>query len=344
MDPYSRYQVLRLAPDEAYLLSLCDGRTFMSDLLRMTPPRGRTARTLYALLTCGLVEPSEVAVARAEAIRLNELNVAVDGAVPADSTQDAADRRLIEETDARLGTLSAAELLGLPPEGFDAAAVEEAFQLRSRKFHPDLRYRSGFADLTPALERLYPALQDAYRKLLAEHRARVPAADVAAETERDFQTQRSARAELGRRNYQEARRLLDRNDVYAAIVLLQECIKVAPENGEYRLRLAVALARNPMWQAKAIEQFREALRIEPMRRETLITLAEYYLSVRRYPEARELVERLSGLSDDGGEVTRLLARIHSSPEPATPGPEERDAAPGSDGMWNRIFRRKPDKP
>ena len=56
-DPMSRYQYLPLAPQEAYLLSRIDGVFDLESLLKIGgASRGATAKTLYALLSCGIVE------------------------------------------------------------------------------------------------------------------------------------------------------------------------------------------------------------------------------------------------------------------------------------------------
>ena len=56
-DPMSRYQYLPLTPQEAYLLSRVDGRMNLDALLKLGgASRAAAAKTLYALLSCGIVE------------------------------------------------------------------------------------------------------------------------------------------------------------------------------------------------------------------------------------------------------------------------------------------------
>jgi len=52
----SRLETLRLSSEEAYFLSLCDGKTRLRDILRLGHSRAETAQTLYTLLACGLIE------------------------------------------------------------------------------------------------------------------------------------------------------------------------------------------------------------------------------------------------------------------------------------------------
>jgi hypothetical protein len=51
-----RVESLRLNSEEAYLLSLCDGKTRLRDILHLGHSREATGRTLYTLLACGLIE------------------------------------------------------------------------------------------------------------------------------------------------------------------------------------------------------------------------------------------------------------------------------------------------
>jgi hypothetical protein len=52
----SRLESLRLSSEEAYFLSLCDGRTRLRDIYRLGRSRAEAAQTLYTLLACGLIE------------------------------------------------------------------------------------------------------------------------------------------------------------------------------------------------------------------------------------------------------------------------------------------------
>ena len=56
-DPMSRYQYLPLTPQEAYLLSRIDGILDVDSLLKIAgASRGATAKILYGLVSCGIVE------------------------------------------------------------------------------------------------------------------------------------------------------------------------------------------------------------------------------------------------------------------------------------------------
>jgi len=58
-DPTSRWGFVKLAPQEGYLFSLCNGRTSLRDVLKLAPSRAAGAKILHALLACGLIEIPE---------------------------------------------------------------------------------------------------------------------------------------------------------------------------------------------------------------------------------------------------------------------------------------------
>jgi len=186
----SRLEALRLSSEEAYFLSLCDGRTRLRDVLRLGRSRAEAAQTLYTLLACGLIE-----------------------FVPAQAPG---------RPD---GALTPGPPPFLPPEadaGFDPSGRDER-----------------------------------------------------------------ARAASG-----EARASLEQGDYYRAIVHLQECVHLFPENSEYRFRLAGALSCNALWRRRALVQYREALRLEPFREEILRELAQLLYIEEKFPAAYEIAERL----------------------------------------------------
>ncbi len=183
---FEHYEALRLEPGEAYLLSLCDGKTKIRSILQLSPSRLAAARTLYALEFTGLVA------------MLDE---------PARAAETAEPR---------------------------ASAVW------SESAAPDL----------------------------------------------------DARARVARGDYLEARRLLERKDFYGAIVLLRECVRLAPENSEYHFRLARALAKNASWRTKAAEHYKVAFNLDPFREELMHDYAEFLEEEGDCRAAQTIVRRL----------------------------------------------------
>ncbi len=182
---------LRLNSEEAYLLSLCDGKTRLRDILRLGTSREQTGQTLYTLFACGLIEfaPSFF-----------------EG--PA------------------------------PPPFDDSPLVLPIAQRGERESDPKVRF------------------------------------------------------EQARAGYVDALGLLEKRDYYGAILLLQESVRLAPENSEYRYRLAGALSHNKNWRQRALDQYREALRLDPMRQSLMIDYAELLLLCQRAPDALRIARAL----------------------------------------------------
>jgi len=225
----SRLESLRLSSEEAYFLSLCDGRTRLRDILRLGRSRAEASQILYTLLACGLIE-----------------------FVPAQAP----------------GTAAGAPAPGpppfLPPEadaGFDPAGRDE--------------------------------------------RARVASG--------------------------EARASLEQGDFYRAIVHLQECVQLFPENSEYRFRLAGALSCNALWRRRSLVQYREALRLDPAREEILRELAQLLFIEEKYAAAYEIAERLVAHHPENAGNRDLLLRCRAAalarPHPGEALGRAREAGP-----------------
>ncbi|HKB72349.1 MAG TPA: DUF4388 domain-containing protein [Thermoanaerobaculia bacterium] len=244
-NPMTRWGVVKLAPQEGYLFSLCNGRTSFRDVLKLAPSRAVGAKILHALLACGLIEIAENA---------------------------------------------------------PAAAPEQAV----------------------------PAAREAGAR-------EIPVESTAPDAE--------ARYVVARGSYLRARQLIESRDFFGAIVLLEQCVKLAPDNPEYHYRLASALSKNPRWGERTIDQFRKALLLSPNRPEALREFAEFLLSRRRPAEAREHAARLYERFPDEPKHAELLRRCEQAMGIAAPSPgasdsgEEEEEDKGSRSLLGRLFRK-----
>jgi len=143
---------------------------------------------------------------------------------------------------------------------------------------------------------------------------------------------------VARGSYVRARQLMESRDFFGAIALLEQCVKLAPENPEYHYRLATALSRNPRWGERTITQFRKALSLAPARREALHDFAEFLLARNRPAEAREQAARLFDKYPAEPRHADLLARCEAAMGVAqADAPEAEPDAPRS--RIGRFFRR-----
>jgi tetratricopeptide (TPR) repeat protein len=111
---------------------------------------------------------------------------------------------------------------------------------------------------------------------------------------------------VARGSYIRARQLMDSRDFFGAIVLFEECVRLAPESPEYHYRLACALSKNPRWGERTITQFKKALALAPGRQDAMRDFAEFLLSRNRAPEAREYAVVLLDRSPEDPRHSALL--------------------------------------
>ena len=308
-DPMSRYQYLPLTPQEAYLLSRIDGSLDLDSLLKIGgPSRNATAKTLYALLSCGIVEwRKEGAVPQAAAgggfERLN-VEVASPGPAPSPASDRAPGHaELVKNTYRRIDWLTHYELLGVPPSSGDEQ-ISQAYFERSRLFHPDLRHREDLTGLEKELTTVFERMKSA-NETLSDPQKRADydsslAADPVPVHVVESVADPKARQQLAAQNFKRAKQLIEEKDFHPAVEMLREAIRFVPDNAEYRFHLAQVEIRNANWVDRALDNFKEAARLEPRNKSYL------------REAARSLYEH--GSTDDAEIFARRLVSVDPSPE------------------------------
>jgi curved DNA-binding protein CbpA len=317
-DPMSRYQYLPLSPQEAYILSRIDGRMDLDSLLKIGgTSRAASAKIVYALLSCGIVEWRKEGSAPHAAAGLEALNVEV-AAQASERTPGHAE--LVRNTYRRIDWLSHYELLGVRGDA-GPDQIHQAYFERSRLFHPDLRHREDLAhcekELTTVFERLKAAhevLTDADRRTEYDVTLSAPSVPMPAAAESAANPQ--ARKQLAAQNYRRARALIEQKDYHPAVEMLREAIRFVPENAEYRFALAQVELKNSMWVARGLENLKEAARLEPRRaqyvREAALALHERGKSAEAEPFARRALD-LDPTQENRHLLDSVLAAIAGSP-------------------------------
>ncbi|HEY6147110.1 MAG TPA: DnaJ domain-containing protein, partial [Thermoanaerobaculia bacterium] len=353
-DPMSRYQYLPLSPQEAYLLSRIDGVLDIESLLKIGgTSRAGTAKTLYALFSCGIVEWKKEGVPAVHPGGFEGLNVVVD-AQPKDGTPGHFE--LVRNTYRRIDWLSHYELLGVPANA-TTEQIGKAYFERSRLFHPDLRHREDLGNLERELTAVFERLKHANEVLSDPVRRReydesldaAPVPVAVAETASDP----AARKHLAQQSYNRARHLIEQKDFHPAVEMLREAIRFVPDNAEYRLLLGQVELRNSLWISKGLENLKEAARLEPRKVQNIRAAARALLQHGRNDEAETFARRAVEL-DPSAENQELLDQIllgtpvASAPEPVPieSGPAEEtgiEAAAGGPpperpGLFSRLFR------
>jgi len=356
-DPMSRYQYLPLTPQEAYLLSRIDGILDVDSLLKIAgASRGATAKILYGLVSCGIVEWKQEGAARPASGRggFHGLNVEVS-AQPAERSPGHAE--LVKNTYRRIDWLTHYELLGIPRDA-PPEKVSEAYFERSRLFHPDLRHREDLGKFEKELNAVFERMRAAYETLSeADKRAlydqsldATPPALLMTET---TTTNPEARRKLAAQNFRRARELIEEKDYHPAVEMLREAVRFVPDNAEYRYILSQVELKNPNWTDQGLANLKEAARLDSRRVALSAEAARALLEHKRPHEAEPFARRAVSL-EPSPENEELLQRVveasAAAPAPSSSegaGPEKEEVAEPAEpppaqptGLLSRLFRHR----
>ena len=353
-DPMSRFQYLPLTPQEAYLLSRVDGALDLDGLLKLGgASRASSAKILYALFSCGIIEWKREESVLAPAAGLERLNVEISTEAPSRPIGYA---DMVRNTYRRIDWLTHYELLGVAQEA-TKAEIQHAYLERSRSFHPDLRHRPDLADCGKELATVFERLKLANGVLTdpasrAEYDASLIApVDLNLEHSRDPQ----ARVEMAAQSFRRARQLIEEKDFSPAVEMLREAIHFVPDNAEYRYTLALVELQNANWVDRGLDNLMEAARLEPKKQQYLREAARALHQHGRREEALLFARRAAHL-DPSKENTQLLKLVtgetekeivaafekpEDAPMPGLPvaaGPAEGEAS--KPGLLARLFRHR----
>lgn len=354
-DPMSRYQYLPLTPQEAYLLSRIDGVFDLDSLLKIGgASRGSTAKTLYALLSCGIVEWRENGVPRSQDTRggFDRLNIEV-AAQPAERSPGHAE--LVKNTYRRIDWLSHYELLGVRPQAA-SEEINQAYFERSRLFHPDLRHREDLSRFEKELGVVFERLKTAFEVLSdpekrGQYDATLTESSVPAMIAESASSP-AARKEIAAQSYRRARQLIEEKDYHPAVEMLREAVRSVPDHGEYRYWLGQIELKNSNWIDRGLENLKEAARLEPRRSDYLRDAARALVERGHAVDAEPFARRLVSLDDSPENrelLDRVLAAAAAAPAPAPSGAAiEEGSAPLPEGtresdrptLFSRLFRHR----
>ena len=337
-DPMSRYQYLPLTPQEAYLLSRIDGLLDIDSLLAIAgSSRGSAAKTVYALLSCGLVEWNTDPTPRRESSgNVAALNVEVSSDTPKPSPGH---RDLVHNTWRRIDWLSHYDVLGL---GRDASPedVRRAYLDRSRLFHPDLRHRPDLAGMDRELTAVFERMKEAHDTLVdsesrgiydreLDHAPGMFATEAAVDP--------AARRQLAAKNFDRAMELINAKDFFPAVELLREAVHFAPERPEYLFRLGEVELKNENWIERGLENLKEATRLAPLRADFMRLTARALAANGRKKEAETYARRANQV-EPSPESSALMEEIFG---PATAAAPKLDETPEPKrGLFSRLRKKK----
>jgi hypothetical protein len=356
-DPMSRYQYLPLAPQEAYLLSRVDGTQNLDALLKLGgASRAAAAKTLYALLSCGIVEWKSDRSVLPEAAGLERLNVEIRSQ-PTAAPIPPGHAEIVRNTYRRVDWLTHYELLGVGP-GATLQEIQQAYFERSRSFHPDLHHRADLADCEKELSTVFERLKTAHDTLSdpgarAEYDASLTApTDLVMDTTSDPR----ARTEMAAKNYARARELIEQKDFHPAVEMLREAIRFVPDNAEYRFCLGQVELQNENWIERGLENLMEAARLESKRQQYLVVAAQALhqygrkedalLFARRAvylepsPQNQQLLNLVLGRPEKPAATASRLESPSAHESPLDDQEPRKAAERPRSGFLSRLFRRR----
>jgi curved DNA-binding protein CbpA len=353
-DPMSRFQYLPLTPQEAYLLSRVDGVIDLDGLLKLGgASRGSSAKILYALFSCGIIEWKSDESMLSPAAGLERLNVEVSTEAPSRPIGYA---DMVRNTYRRIDWLTHYELLGVTHEA-TKTEIQNAYLERSRSFHPDLRHRPDLADCGKELATVFERLKLANGVLTdpatrAEYDASLIApVDLDVEPTRDPQ----ARVDQAFESFVRARQLIEEKDFFPAVEMLREAIHFVPDNAEYRFTLAQVELQNANWVDRGLENLMEAARLEPKklmylreaaralhlhgRHEEALLFARRAVHMNPSKENAQLLKLVTGETEK--EVVATFEKPEDAPLPAFPGADgSAEGERSKPGLLARLFRHR----
>jgi curved DNA-binding protein CbpA len=235
-------------------------------------------------------------------------------------------RFLLKDFYRRIDWLDHYELLGVAP-GASGVEIREAFRRRASLFDPAWRARPDLADCRRELTALSARLRAAFDVLSdPQGRARYDAelrdeklARIGIKPPSE-EVRREARRELAEASYQRARVLSSRRDFSPAVEMLEQAVRLDPDNAQYMFLLATIELKNRFWRQSGIEHLEQAARLAPGRPEIAAALAQAYRDAGRLAEAAGEARRALELEPRSENYQVLLYKIErGSPAAAAAG-------------------------
>lgn len=331
---------IRLDPQEAFLLSRLEQPLAVKELLR-TPglePVEVTQRLcrLAAVGLIGLRErlPSEVRAALVSPKLLERFATRIGDDLDRDPLTLEADahRRKLADLMARLGGLNYYEMLGIGV-GSTAEEIHVAYTRLARVVHPRHVPNLGLEGKEAGLELLFEKATEAYLTLSDRDRRGEYLEQVGAFTDGSLfgRTEESRREEvedLAVHNFKMARQLVDRQDYYYAIELLNQAIRLEAQP-EYFALLGHCQAQNPQWLDKAISSYGRAVQLDPTNADLRANLGLVYEKTGHKARARAEYQAALKIAPGHPEASSGAQRI-----------EARSAASSEDrSWWQRLLDR-----
>ena len=366
-DPLLRFQRVTLTPADGFVLSRVDGTLSAREVVGVIPlPREETHRSLYALLSTGMIEflplppkarPAVDPKKKRAAVQMSVVEeqplvllppepptaaeAAAQTAAHAVAAQDDPRRMEILEAFAGLKRHTHFDVLRLDRAATEAQVKEAYFRL-ARRFHPDVHHDPALADLRDKIEAIFVRLAEAYEvlrnpRIRAKYEAQInppapgqaPVPDAPAPPVVDPVTEAREAAIAIKR----AARLLTSEMYWDAIQVLEPAVVRAQgkPRQEGRVLLARAYMKNVNWLKQGEELLLEVVKEDPAHGEACLLLAHFYRDQGLKARAAHMLRKVADLFPENDQVRAELDALTE---------HEPDGGTGAKGgLLKRLFTR-----
>lgn len=319
---------IHLAPEEAFLLSRLEQPTTVKDLFRLPDlKRLDVVQKLCRLAAIDLIRPYEKrreevggSLLSPRLLERFQTRIAEDLARSPLALEAEQHRRKLADLMARLGGLNHYELLGASV-GSSADEIHAAYTRLARLVHPSHAKALGLEGMEAGIVLLFERATEAYLTLSDQDRRGQYLRKVGAFSDgslfgRSEESRKEEVEELAKKNFKLAKQLVDRQDYYYAIELLNQAIRMETRP-EYFGLLAYCQSQNPQWFDKAIASYGRAIQLDPENADLRAELAGVYERTghkgRARAEYQAAVRLLPGHAAASSGLSRLDALTKTSP-------------------------------
>jgi Flp pilus assembly protein TadD len=296
-NPLLRTQTLSLKPLERQLASAVSApMNVLQALALVSTPPPATLQALYGLISAGILERCQPPVVNAETGQLDVPQQLIEQAADAPPTipprvaamaakqsGSLKNATMIADMQARIaGTSDPYELLGVTRHA-TREEIRDAYYRLAKDFHPD-RHLGASLEVRRAIEALFARITESYETIREHDTLRRRTGTMAPLTPppgfsvSGLQTQETAalREQRAEQMYQDARAKISSRDFNAAVALLREAVRLAPEAARYQLLLGTTLAAHPKTQREAEATLKKAAELDPFNPNPLNNLGQLY--------------------------------------------------------------------
>ena len=294
-DPASLFQDLELTPQDRNILSLVDGKKTIKELMDYSSTNSfETLRTLYALLSIGIIEEKEKVLEMAEeAVSFEEI------LAPLSEEQEAFIKRL-NEVYSHFDGLSAHELLEID-EISDAETVKKNYYRLTKEFHPDRYLSSTDPSIKDKLSAIFDAVTRAYILLKDEEERKEYFTSL-----REIQKEEDLTAKQAGEQFKHGIKEFKTGNYEGAVACFKLASQLVPEKAQYWSYLSLSFSKIPNRLKDSEEALLQAIKIEPKNEEHYANLGQIYLKAGMKESAHNQFEKALTLNPENAKAKKGL--------------------------------------